>query len=316
MPTLPDILAARKRIAPYLRPTPLFNYAALDKLAGMTIWVKHENHQPIGAFKVRGGVNLLAQLSDDERRRGVVSASTGNHGQSVAYAARLFGTQAVIGVPRGANPLKVEAMQNMGAEVLFLGKDFDEARVAAEAVSKERNMRFIHAANEPALIAGVGTHTLEVLEERPEIEVVIVPVGGGSGASGACIAAKTINPRIQVVGVQAAAAPAAYLSWKENRLAESDSTTFAEGLATRVGFSLTQAILRQYLDDFVLVSDDEMRQAMRLMLEKTRNLVEGAGASPLAAALQLKERLAGKKVALIVSGGNSSMEHLRQALGW
>ncbi|MBI5878805.1 MAG: threonine/serine dehydratase [Chloroflexi bacterium] len=316
MPTLQDVLTARLRIRPHLRATPLFRYAALDQLAGMQVYVKHENHQPVGAFKVRGGINLVSQLSDDEKRRGVVSASTGNHGQSVAYAARLFGTRAVIGVPHGANPLKVEAMQSLGAEVLFLGQDFDEARVAAETVAEERNMRFIHSANEPRLIAGVGTHTLEVLEEQPDIEVVIVPVGGGSGASGACIVAKAINPRIQVIGVQAASAPAAYLSWKENRLAEAPSSTFAEGLATRVGFTLTQAILRKHLDDFVLVSDDELRQSMRIMLEKTRNLVEGAGASPLAAALKLKDRLAGKKVALIVSGGNSSMEHLRQAMGW
>src|SRR5512143_3218038 len=316
LPTLQDILLARRVIAPYLRPTPLFRYVALDKLSGMQLYVKHENHQPVGAFKIRGGVNLVAQLSDDEKRRGVVTASTGNHGQSVAYAARLFGTKAVIGVPNGANPLKVEAMQNLGAEVLFLGRDFDEARVAVEAVAEERNMRFIHSANEVLLIAGVGTHTLEVVEEQPDIEAVIVPVGGGSGASGACIAAKSINPRIQVIGVQAESAPAAYLSWKEGRLAEAPSTTFAEGLATRVGFTLTQAILRKYLDDFVLVSDDEMRQAMRIMLEKTRNVVEGAGASPLAAALKLKDRLAGKKVAIIVSGGNSSMEHLRQAMGW
>lgn len=313
-PTFQDVLLARRLIAPYLRPTPLFRYPALDKLSGMELYVKHENHQPIGAFKIRGGINLMAQLGAEEKARGVITASTGNHGQSIAYAARLFGIKAIIGVPKGANPLKVEAMQNFGAQVLFHGRDFDEAREFVEDLAEERQLRYIHSANEKLLIAGVATHTLEIVEEQPDIEVIIVPLGGGSGVSGACIAAKTMNPRIKVMAVQAEAAPAAYLSWKEGRLVEAQNTTFAEGLATRVGFTLPQAILRDLLDDFVLVSDDEMRQAMRILLEKTHNLAEGAGAAPLAAALKLKDELCGKKVAVIQSGGNTSLQHLREAL--
>ena len=313
-PTFQDVLQARRLIAKYLRPTPLYRYAALDKLVGAAVYVKHENHLPVGAFKLRGGINLLAQLTPEERARGVITASTGNHGQSVAYAARLFGVKAIIVVPNGANPLKVEAMQNLGAEVLFRGRDFDEAREAVEDLAEERNLRYIHSANEKLLIAGVATYTLEILEEQPDIDYIFVPIGGGSGASGACVVAKAVNPRIQVIAVQAEAAPAAYLSWKEGKLMEAASETFAEGLATRVGFTLPQAILRDLLDDFVLVSDDEMRQAMRILLEKTHNLAEGAGAAPLAGAIKVKERLQGKKVAVIQSGGNTSLQHLREAL--
>lgn len=315
-PTFQDVLQARKVLAQYLQPTPLYRYAALDKLVGASVYVKHENHLPVGAFKLRGGINLLAQLSPEERARGVITASTGNHGQSVAYAARLFGVKAIIVVPNGANPLKVEAMQNLGGEVLFRGRDFDEAREAVEELAEERNLRYIHSGNEKLLIAGVATYTLEILEEQPDIDYIFVPVGGGSGVSGACLVANAVNPRIRVVGVQAEAAPAAYQSWKEGKLMEADSTTFAEGLATRVGFTLPQAILRDLLHDFVLVTDDEIRQAMRILLEKTHNLAEGAGAAPLAGAIKIKESLRDKKVAIVQSGGNTSLEHLREALSW
>jgi len=192
---------------------------------------------------VRGGINLVSQLSDEERRRGVIAASTGNHGQSVAYAARLFGVQATIVVPEDANPGKVEAMRGLGAKIVFHGRDFDQARQHCEALAAQRGYRYIHSGNEPLLIAGVATETLEVLEDQPDIEVIIVPIGGGSGAAGACIAAKAINPAIQVIGVQAEKAPAAYRSWKERRLVEARMETAAEGLATRTAFALPQSIL-------------------------------------------------------------------------
>jgi threonine dehydratase len=276
--------------------------------------VKHENHQPIGAFKIRGGINFMAQLGAEERARGVITASTGNHGQSVAYAARLFGVKAIIGVPNGANPLKVESMQCLGAEVLFHGRDFDEARAFVEDLAEERHMRYVHPANEKLLIAGVGTETLEILEEEPDIDVIFVPLGGGSGASGACIVAKAVNPHIRVIAVQAESAPAAYLSWQRGEVAEAPTTTFAEGLATRTGYTLPQAILRDLLSDFVLVSEDEMRGAVRVLIEKTHNLSEGAGAAALAAALKMRDDLRGKKVAVVLSGGNTSIQHLREAL--
>jgi threonine dehydratase len=309
-PDLADVLAARQRIAPYLGPTPLYRYPALDELTGARLWVKHENHQPVGAFKVRGGVNLVSQLSAEERQRGVVTASTGNHGQSVGYAANLFGVRAIVCVPEQANPVKVESIRALGAEVVFHGRDFDEAREHCEKLAAEHGYRYIHSGNEPALIAGVGTYTLEILEAQPDTEVIVVPVGGGSGAAGACLVAKAVRPSIQVIGVQSAAAPAAQRSWQARALLTDDNRTMAEGLATGTSFELPQRILWDKLDDFVLVSDDALRDADRTMIEKTRNLVEPAGAAALAAVLCDPARFAGRNVAIVCSGGNISPAQL------
>src|SRR5438270_1430291 len=236
VPTFNDVLAARERISHYLQPTALNRYPGLDALVGTETWVKHENHQPICAFKVRGGINLVSQLSDDERRGGVVTASTGNHGQSIAYAARLFGVRAIICVPEGANPVKVRSIRGLGAEIVTHGEDFDEAREHCEQLAAQHGYRYIHSGNEPDLIAGVATQALEILEQQPDIELIIVPVGGGSGAAGTCIAARAINPAVRVIGVQSAGAPAAYRSWKERRLVSDRMGTIAEGLATRTAF--------------------------------------------------------------------------------
>jgi threonine dehydratase len=309
-PTLADDLAASKRIGPYLRPTALHRYPALDALAGAELWVKHENHQPVGAFKVRGGVNLLSQLDAGTRSRGVIAASTGNHGQSVAYAARLFGIRAIIYVPEQANPVKVESMQALGAEVIAHGADFDEAREQCEKQAAEEGLRYIHSGDEPQLIAGVATATLEVLTEQPTVEVIVVPVGGGSGAAAACIVAKAISPSVSVIGVQSSAAPAAYNSWRGRRLTTAPMGTFAEGLATRTAFGLPQSIMWDLLDDFVLVSDDELRTATRTMIEKTHNLVEPAGAAGLAAVLADPRRFASRGVAVMCTGGNISPSQL------
>jgi threonine dehydratase len=315
IPTLADVQAARRRIAPHLQPTPLYEHGGLSELVGAEVFVKHENHLPTGAFKVRGGVNLVSQLSDDERRRGVVTASTGNHGQSIAFAGGRFGVRAIVCVPEGANPVKLAAMERLGAELVVHGRDFDEAREHCEALAREYCYRYVHSGNEPHLIAGVGTATLELLETEPEIEVLIVPIGGGSGAAGACVAGKAIKPELEVIGVQSSAAPAAYRSWQAHELLEDRMETSAEGLATRVAFELPQRILWERLDDFVLVHEQELRRAVVAMIEGTRNLVEPAGASPLAAALRLRDRLAGRKVALILSGGNISPAQLRDILG-
>ena len=308
--TLADVLEARRRISPHLRATPLYPYAGLDELVGAEVWVKHENHQPVGAFKVRGGVNLVSQLSEGERSRGLIAASTGNHGQSIAYAARLHGVTARICVPEAANPVKLAAMRALGAELIEHGKDFDAAREHCESLAAKHGYRYVHSGNEPLLIAGVGTETLELIEDRPDVDAIIVPIGGGSGAAGSCIVAKAIRPQIEVIGVQSEAAPAAFRSWQARALLDGENATFAEGLATRVPFELPQQILWEHLDDFVLVSEDEIRRANRLMIEHTRNLVEPAGAAPLAAALKLRDRLHGKRVALVVSGGNISPAQL------
>ncbi|HEX2171002.1 MAG TPA: threonine/serine dehydratase [Dehalococcoidia bacterium] len=314
-PTFRDILRAQRLIAQYLRPTPLLFSRALSRGLGCEAYVKCENIQPVGAFKVRGGLNYLANLPDAERARGVVTASTGNHGQSIAFAARAFGVRAIIAAPEGANPYKVQAMRDLGAEVVLTGKDFDEARAWVEWATHEYGYRYIHSANEPLLIAGVGTMALELLQDEPDIDVIIVPIGGGSSASGISIAAKAINPDIQVIGVQAEGAPAAYHAWQSGDLKEWPTMeTFAEGLATRVPFALTQQIMRRLLDDIVLVSDAELRLAMVLLLDTTHQLAEGAGAASTAAARKLGPRLAGKKVALILSGGNATLDQVRSAL--
>jgi threonine dehydratase len=309
-PDLADVLAARQRIAPYLGRTPLYRYPVLDELTGARLWVKHENHQPVGAFKVRGGVNLVSQLSADDRSRGVITASTGNHGQSVGYAANLFGVRAIVCVPEQANPVKVESMRALGAEVVFHGRDFDEAREHCEKLAAEHGYRYIHSANEPALIAGVATYTVEILEAQPDTEVIVVPIGGGSGAAGTCLVAKAARPSIQVIGVQSAAAPAAQRSWQARALLTGDNSTMAEGLATGTSFELPQQILWDKLDDFVLVSDDALRDANRTMIEKTRNLVEPAGAAALAAVLSDPARFAGRNVVTVCSGGNISPAQL------
>jgi threonine dehydratase len=277
------------------------------------VWVKHENHHPVGAFKVRGGLNLAARLTEAERQAGLFTASTGNHGQSIAFVAQVHGLKATIAVPEGANQGKVAAMRGLGADVIFHGPDFDTAREWIAAEAEGRGGRFV-GPTEEALICGVGTYALEIVEDLPDVETIIVPVGAGSGACGTSIVAKSINPKIEVIAAQSAQAPAMQLSWKSGELVTAEMRTFAEGVATRVPFLNTQRIMRKYLDDFVLVDDQAIKEAIVLLLQHTHNLAEGAGAVALAAALQLKEKLAGKKVVLVLSGGNLALEQLREIL--
>jgi threonine dehydratase len=314
VPDFKDVLVAQRRIRPHLARTPLHTYPSINALVGTEVYIKHENYQPVGAFKVRGGINLISQLSPEERTRGVITASTGNHGQSVAFAARLFEVRARIVVPEKANPGKVAAIQGMGAEVIFHGAMFDDARLHCEALAREHGYRYIHSGDEPLLIAGVATEVLEMLEDQPGLQAIIVPVGGGSGAAGACIVARAVHPSIRVIGVQSEASPAAYESWRQRKLVEAPNRTLAEGLATGTAFGLPQAILGESLHDFVLLSDEEILRAMVWMVERAHTLAEAAGAAPLAAAFRLRSELQGKKVGLVCSGGNTSMEHLRQAL--
>ena len=314
IPTFQDILLAQRQIHPYLQRTPQYSYPAMNALLGTEVYIKHENFQPVGAFKVRGGINLISQLSPEERERGVISASTGNHGQSVAYAARLFGVKAIIVVPEKANPGKVAAIQGMGAEVIFYGATYDESKLHCESLAHEYGYRYIHSGNEPLLIAGVATEGLEMLEDEPGLEVIIVPIGGGSGAAGVSIATHAVNPHIQVIGVQSEASPAAYETWRQRRLVNAPNRTFAEGLATGIAFELPQKILRESLHDFILVTEEEIMRAMVWMIERAHTLAEGAGAAPLAAAYRMRDQLKGKKVGLVCSGGNTTLDHLKLAL--
>jgi len=311
--TLIDIISAQKHVYRHLKPTPLYNYATLSDLVGTNTWIKHENHQPVGAFKVRGGLNLAANLTHEERNNGLFTASTGNHGQSIAYAARAYGIKSSIAVPEGANPGKVAAMRGLGAEVLFHGADFDEAREWIQQIAADKGGKFVGPTDEP-LIHGVGTYALEILNELPSVDTIIVPVGAGSGVCGTGIVAKAINKDIEIIAVQSAQAPAMKLSWDSGTLIEAKMKTFAEGLATRVPFENTQRIMREYVDDFILVDDKDIKSAISILLEHTHNLVEEAAAAPLAAALKIQERLKNKNVVLVVSGGNLSMQNLRDVI--
>jgi threonine dehydratase len=313
IPTLADVLKARRLISPYLPVTPSLEPPGLASALGCRVVLKCENMSPTGAFKVRGGVNLLASLEPQLRARGVVAASTGNHGQSVAYAARLFGCKATVFMPAAANRLKVQATTALGAEVIQIGRDFDAARLVAEEHAASRGLRYIHSANEPLLVAGVGTVALELLEAAPDLDVIFVPIGAGSGALGAGTVARAVNPAIRVIGVQAEGAPAVYRSWREGRRVVTENIdTFAEGLATREPFAMPLSLLPRMVDEIMLVSDDEIAASIRMLIETAHQVVEGAGAASLAAAMQRRDELAGKNVGLIVSGGNITIEQLKR----
>lgn len=314
-PTFQDVLRARAVIQRFLDPTPLLSRPAIDERLGFSAFLKCENLQPIGAFKIRGGIYLMSRLSADERARGVVTASTGNHGQSIAYAAGEFGVRAVVYAPEGANPGKVASMKRLGAEVVLTGRDFDEARIAAEHRARDEGMRYVHSANEPDLIAGVGTYALELIEAVPDLDTVIVPIGAGSGVCGTLTVMKTVNPGIRVIGVQTTHMDPVYRSWKEGRLVSLEGgTTFADGLATRVAFELPMRIINEKIDDIRLVTDEDLCRAIVMLLEDAHLVAEGAGAASLAAAGQLRDELAGQKVGLIVSGGNITLDTLRWAI--
>ena len=313
-PTIRDVYRARRTIAPYFQRTPLHYSIGLSEFLDAEVYIKHEEYLPLGAFKSRGGINLLSNLSAEERQRGLITSSTGNHGQSIASAGREFGIRVVIGLPENANPVKVAAMRALGAELIFHGKNFDDAREYCERLAREEGYRYVHAVNEPELIAGVGTASLEIIEDLPDVDVMLLPLGGGSGVSGACIVAKAVDSSIQVVAVQSEAAPAAYLSWKQGELVEAPVETFAEGVATKLGYELPQRIMAELLDDFLLVSDDDIRRAIGLLVEKAHTLAEPAGATALAGAVRHAERLRGKKVSVTVTGANITADRLAEAL--
>ena len=303
-PSYAEIVAAREFISPYLPKTPLVRINKLSEALGCDYYVKLENLQPVGAFKVRGGVNLVG--NENGSGQTLVTASTGNHGQSIAYAGRLFNTRVIVYAPaENVNPAKLEAMRDLGAEVRLHGRDFDEARLETERVAAAEGFRYVHSADEPRLIAGVGSIGLEIFEDLPEVEVIIAPAGGGSCVSGNCIVARNLNPKVKVIAVQSEGAPAMWHAWRHRNLDPYPTMkTEHEGLATRVPFALPSNILWELLSDFVLVTDEQINDAVRLLARHAKQLVEGAGAASLAAAIKLREQLRGKKVVGVVSGGN------------
>lgn len=314
-PTLHDIYDARPRVYRTLRPTPLLRHPMLAEELRCDVLVKHENHNPTGAFKVRGGLNLVATLGADERARGIATASTGNHGQSLALACALHGVPCTIYVPTGNNPEKNAAMRGYGATVLEVGRDFDEARERCEQEARARGYRYVHPANEPLLIAGVGTYALEIFEECHGVNVVLVPIGGGSGAAGLVTVRSAIGSKARIIGIQAAGADAFARSWRTRvRTTGEHADTFAEGIATRVTFDLTYGILERELDDLITLTEDELEEGVRIALRTTHNLAEGAGAASLAAAMKLRRELDGRTVVCVMSGGNLDSAVLRRIL--
>ncbi len=315
LPTYEDIVAAAAVVRRHLPPTPLYEWPALSRLLGCRYFLKHENHTPTTAFKVRGGIHVVSRLSDDEKRRGIIGCTTGNHGQSLAYACRLFGVRCVLVVPRRNNPDKVAAMRALGAELIVYGDDFDDARGHCEEVRHREGLRYVHSADEPDLIAGVGTYALEIFDALPGPDVILVPVGLGSGICGTALVAAARRPSCRVVGVQSELAPAVTLSWREGRPVETGTPgTFAEGMATRVPALMTLEIMRRLVREMVLVSDAELEEAIRILLRLTHNLAEGAGAAATAAALRLRDQLAGKTVVGVLSGGNLDLRDLQRIL--
>lgn len=313
-PAIRDVVAARQVVERHLPRTPLVRSESLSDALDADVLLKREDTLPTGAFKVRGGVSLVAGLDEEFRDRGLVAASTGNHGQSLAWAGRRFDVPVTIGVPESANPDKVANMRRLGADVVERGGDFDEAREHVEDLAATDGYRYVHSANEPALVAGVGTAGLEVVEDCPGVDVVFTPVGGGSSAAGYCLTVGALTDA-DVVGVQAAGAPATYHAWADGTLDSRDAMdTFAEGIATRVPFALTTEVLRSHLEEFTLVTDDQIGDAVARLYEDERILIEGAPGAAIAAALAAGDELAGQTVVLPITGRNVAPEQLDEIL--
>ena len=309
------VLEARRLISHHLNPTPLSQYPLVSRWLGCEAYIKHENHNPTGSFKIRGGLNLMGNLTREERERGVITATRGNHGQSIALASRIHGVRCLIAVPEGNNPEKNEAMKSFGAELLIHGRDFDEAREKVEEICLSEGLRYIHSANEPLLIEGVGTYALEIAEELPDLDYVFVPIGGGSGVTGLLTVIRKLLPGVRVVGVQAERASAVYQSWKAGRPVTTESAdTFADGLATRMTFELTFQRIQEQIDQIITVSEEELEGTVYELLKRTHNIAEGAGAAATAGAYKMRGEIAGKKVVTILSGSNLETARLQAIL--
>ena len=317
--TYADVEAAARRLRPHLDVSPLRNYPALDQAAGCRVLVKHENHQPTCSFKVRNGLAVLTALSEQERARGVVAATRGNHGLGLAHAGKELGVGVTICVPVGNNPEKNAAMEALGAELVIEGEDYDVAVGVMERLVRERGLRMVHSTNEPLVLAGAGTIFLELLAQTAgadeRLDAVVLAVGGGSQAVGAAPVLRPGAGEVRVLGGLGAAAPAIHDSWHAGEPLERDSAhTFADGVATRMTYEKTFEALRQGLQDMVIATEAEIAGAVRLYLRATHNLAEGAGAVGLAGLLKLGQRLHGKTVAVVLSGSNIDQRTLRAVL--
>ncbi|MFQ5836918.1 MAG: threonine ammonia-lyase [Candidatus Bathyarchaeia archaeon] len=310
-----NILEASRKIRNFVARTPTYHSVVFSQRTGAEVYLKLECFQPVGVFKIRGAVNKICSLSQSELKKGLVTSSSGNHGLSVAYAAKIYGAKAVVVVPENAVKEKVEAIESYGAEVVKYGKDYDEAYSKALEIQKETGTTFVHPFNDPFVIAGQGTVGLELLEDAPDLDTIIVPIGGGGLISGISVAAKTLNPNIRIVGVQPEGAPAVYRSWKAGKIVEVDSVnTVADGLAARKPLDLTFRIIRKYVDDILLVTEQEIGEAVLALLHEAHILAEPSGAASSAALLFKYHPKPKEKVAVIVSGANISIDYLASLL--
>jgi threonine dehydratase len=304
---------AHERIAPSIVRTPTLHSITLSNLTGANIWLKFENLQFTAAYKERGALNRLLQLTEEEKARGVIAASAGNHAQGLAYHGRRLGIPVTIVMPRPTPTVKVQQTEGHKAEVIQTGERFDDAQAAAYEIAAERGLIFVHPFDDPAIIAGQGTVALEMLEDVPEIDTLAIPIGGGGLISGCASAARAIRPAIDVVGVQAELYPSMYAEMNGVELpCEGDS--LAEGIAVKQPGRITREIVRSLIKDIVLVSERDLEKAVALLLQIEKTVVEGAGAAGLAALLAHPQRFAGKNVGLVLTGGNIDTRLLANVL--
>ena len=315
--TLDDVRAARIRLAPLLSTTPLRNYRELDAVVGhgVRVFVKHENFNPTGSFKVRNGLSFMTALPDEARARGVVAATRGNHGLGVAYAGRAFGVRVTVCVPVGNNPDKNAGMRALGARLVEEGRDYDESVQVAERIVREEGATLAHSTNNRQVIAGAGTLSLEMFEQEPGLDALVIAVGGGSQAVGALTVFGALRPEVKVYGVQAAGAAASHDAWHARRPVQLErADTFADGLATRSSYEMTLPALLDGLAGFITVTDAEIAEAMRMLMRTTHTMVEPAGAAGLAGLVKLAPSLEGKRVGIVLSGANVDSATLRRVL--
>jgi threonine dehydratase len=310
------VIKARAVTDRYLKRTNLTYYSELSRLAGCEVYVKHENHNPTGSFKIRGAVNFLQHMSSEELEAGVLVATRGNHGLAMAWAGRFFHVPCTVVVPEGNNPEINRIVESFGADLIVHGHDFYDAQSYCDELVDSAGYYYVEQGNEPEILNGLGTMGLEIFEDLPDVDAIICPIGGGSGCASLVKVAQAVNPAVEIIGVQPERAAAFYESWKKGERVRLESAdTVADGLAARSVFQLPFAIMKDHITDVVLLTEEEILQGIRLAIETTHNLAEGAGAASLAAALKIKDRLVGKKVALVMSGGNLDHEHLLQAMG-
>jgi len=309
------VIKARSVIGRYLNRTNLTYYSELSRLAGCEVHVKHENHNPTGSFKIRGAVNFFEHMPTEESEAGILVATRGNHGLAVAWAGRRFNVPVTVVVPEGNNPELNRIVESFGADLIVHGKDFYDAQSYCEELVDSAGYYYVEQGSEPQILNGLGTMGLEILEDLPDADAIICPIGGGSGCASLVKVVQAVNPKVEIIGVQPEKAAAYYESLQQGERIRLDTAdTVADGLATRAVFQLPYLIMKDYVTDVVLLTEEEILRGIRVAIETTHNLAEGAGAATVAAVLKIKDRLEGKKIALVMSGGNLDHQHLMQAM--